>query len=69
MESRDGPNKPANRGKVPKLPGELRRRSGRDEVVRTGLAAVVPAVRPKGIHERAGGIREDDAEGMLKTLK
>jgi hypothetical protein len=54
---------------MPEMPGDLRRRSGRDEVVRTGSAAVVTAIRAKGIHERAGGIREDDAEGMLTPLK
>jgi hypothetical protein len=54
---------------MPELPGDLRRRSGRDEVVRTERTAVVPTIRSDGIHERAGGIREDDSEGMLTPLK
>jgi hypothetical protein len=54
---------------MPELPGELRQRSGCDEVVQAGDAAFVTAVRPDGIHDRAGGIREDDAEGTLTPLK
>lgn len=68
MESRARADKPADRGQLPELPGELRRRSGRDDVVRTGCTAVVMAIRSEGIHDRAGGIREDNAEGMFPSI-
>jgi hypothetical protein len=69
MEWSRRPNKPANRDKMPISPGELRRQSGRNDVVRTGQAAVITAVRPEGIHDRTGRIREEDAERVLPPLK